>query len=213
MTTKSPIRKVKPEKVAILHACSETSILEQLIKTSDKLSIIITGNGNPENGLCRQVALIVERQTEVVKKLDKIEESLTDFHKKYEETKDIAVMAKNAIDKFKDENIVKEKTKEEIKAEKRAKITIWIKTLAFIVSAIALCFMAYGVIKTNHKSDKIIEKSDRIINETEIINFREKTKAQVGGVLIPAKEKPFILDTVRVDSIIKARAGYLNDSI
>ena len=46
------------------------------MENTNKLSIIITGNGDPEKGLCRQVALVEERQKGVLDTLKKMNEEL-----------------------------------------------------------------------------------------------------------------------------------------
>ena len=74
MTTKSkPIPKTKR---IYIHKCSEKDDIDHLLENTNKLSIIITGNGDPEKGLCRQVALVEERQKGVLDTLKKMNEEL-----------------------------------------------------------------------------------------------------------------------------------------
>jgi hypothetical protein len=74
MTTKSkPILKTKR---VYIHKCSEKDDINHLIKSNQQLSVIITGNGDPEKGLCRQVALINERQQGVLKTIEGVHEEL-----------------------------------------------------------------------------------------------------------------------------------------
>jgi hypothetical protein len=79
MTLKSPVRKVriKKEEIAVIHVCTQAESIKHLVENNNKLSVIITGNGDPEKGLCRQVALVNERQHHVLEKLGEIDVSIS----------------------------------------------------------------------------------------------------------------------------------------
>jgi hypothetical protein len=111
MPNKPSIKKVPvvKEKIVILHDCNQVEKLKQLIDNTNKLSIIITGNGDPAKGLCRQVALIGERQGSVVQKLDEIHLSLDKYHQDLDTAKDITLKVKSAFDKYEAEMIGEEK--------------------------------------------------------------------------------------------------------
>jgi hypothetical protein len=99
---------IKRKPVIRGHECTQEDNINHLIDSNNKLSVIITGNGNPEKGLCRQVAIIGERQAVTLEKLTAITDSLTDFHKKYEETHSVIEQIK-----FESEIYNKEKKEKE----------------------------------------------------------------------------------------------------
>ena len=79
MGKRLPIKKVKPEEIAVLHICTEKEKLAHmedsighLVESNQKLSIIITGNGDPDHSLNRRVALTDERQQNVLVQLKEI---------------------------------------------------------------------------------------------------------------------------------------------
>ncbi len=74
-TKRKPAIRAKTKRVYI-HKCSEKDDINHLIKSNQQLSVIITGNGDPEKGLCRQVALINERQQGVLKTIEGVHEEL-----------------------------------------------------------------------------------------------------------------------------------------
>ena len=82
------------EEVVVVHSCTQTVTLSHLEKNIQKLSEIITGNGHPEDGICRKVALIGERQGAMVDKLTDIHKSLADYHTETKEAKKEALDAR-----------------------------------------------------------------------------------------------------------------------
>jgi hypothetical protein len=58
------------------HYCTQEDNIKHLIENNNKLSVIITGNNHPENGIMHQVAIIGERQAGVLTKLDNINKEL-----------------------------------------------------------------------------------------------------------------------------------------
>ena len=134
MTTPK-IKRIPKEKVAILHTCSETSTLDQLVKTSEKLSIIITGNGNPRDGYVYKLDEMGRDVKEINNKLTGISGIVKELH---------------------EESIGKKKV-EKTDTEKRIK---WLQIGMFIVAIIALLYTAYNTwenIKVSKGNTKKIE--------------------------------------------------------
>lgn len=74
------IRKIKPEKVAVLHVCSQKEQIAQLINNTNKLSVIITGNGNPEEGYVFKVAEMGREIKDINEKLTGITGIVKELH-------------------------------------------------------------------------------------------------------------------------------------
>jgi hypothetical protein len=170
------------------HQCEKEDQFKYLIETTDKLGKIITGNGTPENGLMRQVAIIKDRQDNVIKSLGKIDANLMEFHT------------------FMYSSLNKEKTLDGIKAETRTKRMTFIKTASFIVGAIGLVLTAYGVMKNSNK----IGKSEKTIIER-IHQEGGISKATRGGSIIYNDKG--IRDSINVHDIliIKQLKSYIDD--
>jgi hypothetical protein len=175
---RTPIKKVNvgKEKIAVIHVCSQTEAIKHLVESNEKLSIIITGNGNPETGLCRQVALINERQHSVLTKLDKIDESINTFHEKFEEAKGIAVTAQHAINQYKEENILLEEVKVKTKAEKRADVLKNVEISGIVIAAIGLILTAWFSFQGNRQSKT---------NSAKIENLGVPVIVNPRGVVVP----------------------------
>jgi len=145
MTTPK-IKRIPKEKVAILHTCSETSTLDQLVKTSEKLSIIITGNGNPRDGYMYKVDEMGRDVKEINNKLTGISGIVKELH---------------------EESIGKKKV-EKTDAEKRIK---WFQIGMFLLGLGALIYTAINtrenikVSKTN--TDKINNLGEPVIIDKE----------------------------------------------
>jgi hypothetical protein len=148
MAKKIPvIRRIPKEKVAILHVCSQTDAIAQLIRNTDKLSVIITGNGNPEDGYVYKVIELGKEIKEINTKLTGISGVVTELHEESINKKAIV------------------KTDSEKRSERRAIITKRINVGMFIVGAISLLVMAFYQYKNFNlnvatKTDTAIIKSD-----------------------------------------------------
>jgi hypothetical protein len=136
MPTKSNIKKVPVlnEKVVVIHTCTQKQSIARLCENANKLSIIITGNGEPEKGLCRQVALIGERQGETKEKLVAIHDSLHEYHEEIQEAKKIALTTESALNQYKASIEGEAKGKERVKASAATRISLWIAAIAVVVS-------------------------------------------------------------------------------
>lgn len=78
----TPIKRIPKEKIAVLHVCSQKEAINQLIKTSDKLSIIITGNGNPKDGYIYKVDEMGRDVKDINEKLTGICGIVKELHEK-----------------------------------------------------------------------------------------------------------------------------------
>jgi hypothetical protein len=78
-----------------------------------------------------------------------------------------------------------------------------LKTIGVII--VVLTF-AFGIFRNNKKTDTIItnEAANKEMNDSIRKAEIQKIKAEARGILIPVDSKPFVLDTVRVDSIINS---------
>jgi hypothetical protein len=145
MPRKATIKKapVKKEKVIMVHDCTQSDIIATMKENIGKLSIIITGNGDPEHSLNCKVAIIGERQNEVITKLGEVHTSLKEYHTEIDEAKGVALTAKHAIEDYKLEMNTAEQTKEKGKQEKRARLLKNVEVVSCIIGAIGLIITTY----------------------------------------------------------------------
>jgi len=136
MTTPK-IKRVPKEKVAILHVCSEQKTLEQLVKSNDKLSTIITGDGNPKEGYVYKVDEMGRDIKDINEKLTGICGIVKELH---EESVGVKAVIKTA----------------------REKRTEWVKIAMFIIGAVSLMFLAYNSFKGTEVSLENSKKIDNI---------------------------------------------------
>jgi hypothetical protein len=143
--------------------CSQEDAIRHLVDSNNKLSVIITGNGDPEKGLCRHVAIMGERQLGVLKKLDDITKSLTEFHEKTEKNAKAAATAISAIEKYKLESESYSKGIEVEKEQKRVAEALaarqakdkWQKVfwvIGAIVGLVSIWVAVYFGIRNNEQS-------------------------------------------------------------
>jgi hypothetical protein len=137
MTTRTPIKRIPKEKVAILHVCEQKDQIAQLIKNTDKLSIIITGNGNPKDGYMYKV-------DEIGRDVKGINEKLTGISGIVKELHEESIIKNGVV-----------KTTREKRGE-------WVKTAMFVVGALSLGFLAYNSFKGNEKQDTAIQKIENL---------------------------------------------------
>jgi len=162
------IKRVKPTKVAILHNCTEEYKINQLIDNVNKLSVIITGNGDPDSSLCNKLTVVKQRQDGVLKKLDEIHESLENYHSETKEAKNIAVVVQSAFEKYQAESAGVKKGKEESSTQGQV-------TFNNIVNIIGTILVVIGLIITvlmgKRRDEKLNNKIDNFGTPV-IINSR-----------------------------------------
>ena len=161
---------------------------------SDKINEthkILTGNGNPENGMCRQVALINERQQGVLKTLGYIDDKLKEVNANHNVLLgEITIVGKNLATL--DGKITGKETT--IKSVVKNGLIIF----GFFVT-IGIALWTRSSSQTNSvKLDKVNINQDSIKNEIK--------KSTMRGVFVIPVEKPFDIKKHEAfaDSIIKA---------
>jgi hypothetical protein len=158
-TKKLPLKK---KEVVILHECTKETEIESMDKKLDLLGVFLTGNGNPDNGLLRKVAIIGERQHETITKLEDVHLSLKEYHKEVDEAKDAALKAQHALEEYRAVIKTAEETKDKERQESRAKILKNIEVGSFIVAAIGLLITAYFSFHGSVQSEKNSKMIDNL---------------------------------------------------
>jgi hypothetical protein len=133
MTT--PVKKVRPKEVAILHVCTQE-------KQISKMSLLLVGNGNPKDGYIYKVMEMSDEMKNMNEKLTGISGIVKELHEKS--------IGKNEI----------EKTDKENRAERRAVWQKWVMTISCVVGALALILTLYLSFRSNEKQNVIITKQD-----------------------------------------------------
>ena len=147
MVIKSPIKKISPEKVAIVHVCTQSENIE-------KMNLILLGNGHPEDGLAYKVIKMTDDITAIKKGVDSLHESNHEAQK-------IATTALNAVEGYKKEMSGLEKGKDneiKTKAERRADAQKTLQLIATIIMAVGLIITAYFGYLGNKKQNTTIQK-------------------------------------------------------
>ncbi len=131
------IKRIPKEKVAVLHVCSQREQIAQLIKNTDKLSIIITGNGNPKDGYVYKVMEMGDEVKAISEKLTGISGIVKELH---------------------EESVGKKAIK---KTDKERLISI-LKIIGVIVAFITLVFVAFNSYTGKEKSSEALDQTKDI---------------------------------------------------
>jgi hypothetical protein len=142
---KSPIKRVPKERVAILHNCTEKNRLE-------RIELLLVGNGHPEDGYIFKVVEMGKAVNDINSKLTGISGIVKELHNES--------IGKKAVIK----------TDKELREEKRARITVWIKTASFIIGAISLLLTAYFSYSSDRKIGKPADTLTKEIRSQEGIS-------------------------------------------
>ena len=201
MPTKAVIKKIplKRKEVIVMHDCTKEEVIDHLKEKVDLLSIILTGNGDPEKGIMRRVALLNERQGIMLIKLEEIHDTIMMYHNETIETKNIAITVQNALERYQAEMNGIEKAKEKIVIEERAVWQKWVQTFAFIVGALGLCFTTYFAISNNRQS-KANGQGIENLGTPVITNSRGVVQPLPTGDRLRMFPKDFIGDTISNDT-------------
>lgn len=130
---KDPIE-VPLEKVVVVHHCTEK-------ETLNRLSMLLVGNGNPEDGY-------VYRVIEMSKEVKNINDKLTGISGIVKELHDESVGQRASVKTI------------------RERRTGWVKIAMFIIGAISLLFIAYNSFRQDKRTTKIEETTSK--TETKI---------------------------------------------
>jgi hypothetical protein len=195
MTTKrKPAIRAKTKRVYI-HKCSEKDDIDHLIKSNQQLSIIITGNGDPEKGLSRQVALISERQKGVLKTLEGVHDELKGVNENHNvllgEITRVGLQL-NEVEK-RDE---RQKIAEDL-AEKK-KQDGWQRVIWIVMALIGLTGIFLNNIHTSRNSKKIDNLGTPVIT-----NSRGMPTALPNGDQLKMYPRDFTGDTTKVKKTTK----------
>jgi hypothetical protein len=138
------------------------------------------------------------RVTVLEKQVDTVEKDLLIHPINCNKAKTIEDIEKN-VKELHDESVGRGAVK---KTDKQRYFSV-LKTIGIIF--VVLTF-AFGIFRNNKKTDTIItnEAANKEMNDSIRKVEIQKIKAEARGVLIPINSKPFVLDTVRVDSIINS---------
>jgi hypothetical protein len=123
--TRSPIKKVKKEEIAVLHICSQRSTIARLTKNTEKINLILLGNGDPKEGYVYKVEKIGDEIKDINDKLTGIGGTVKNL---YDES-----VAKKAVTK----------TAKELKAERITNVQKNISFVGMIIMLLGLCITCY----------------------------------------------------------------------
>ena len=116
---------------------------------------ILTGNGNPENGICRQVALISERQKGVLGELKEINANHNVL---------LSEITRVGNDLIKLESSINGKEKAELNAQAKSRDT-WYKWLTLIGIVVVIGLAAWNHFTSRENKKEIIATKDTLKTE------------------------------------------------
>jgi hypothetical protein len=203
MPRKATIKKAlaTKERVVVKHSCTQKESIKHLLDNTNKLSVIITGNGEPDKGLCRQVAIISERQGGVLKKLDKISTDISSYHAEVLEAKNVALTAQHAIEAFKtetaafDEGIKEKEDRDQLAADlaEKKRQDNWQRVFWIVTALLGLTGIFLNNLHTTKNSHKIDNLGTPVIT-----NSRGMPTVLPNGDQLKMYPKDFTGDTTRV---------------
>lgn len=154
MTTTKKKTTTRSKQPILMHECLHEDKFSELDKRTKETHDIITGNGTPDAGLVVQMVKVNLTQTEILKSLTKLDTTIENLTKKYDESISTANAAKHAVEAYKKEmsafddgkaseqQYIKDKT-ERIKMYKdisHSTYTRWITTVSVLIAALALVY-------------------------------------------------------------------------
>lgn len=156
------------EEVVVVHSCNQTETLKHLAENTKKLSEIITGNGHPEDGICRKVALIGERQGVMVEKLQEIHVDLSNYHKDVQEAKDVAFTVKSAFEKYQASIEGEEKGKDKASTASQVNFN---NIISIIGTIVIIAGLVYSVL-SSRRADGVLKDKINSLGTPVIVNDR-----------------------------------------
>ena len=190
MTEKrKPAIRAKTKRVYI-HKCSEKDDIDHLIKSNLQLSIIITGNGEPDKGLCRQVALIGERQKGVLQAIDKVNEQLKGVNENHNVLLGEITRVGAKVNSFE-----KQEEKDQIAADlaEKKRQDNWQRVFWIVTALLGLTGIFLNNLHTTKNSHKIDNLGTPVI-----MNQRGQAVPLQNGDQLKMYPKDFTGDTTRV---------------
>ena len=201
MTTKSPVKKIVPKKVAILHSCAEAKTLERHSVLLERISEVTLGNGYPEDGLLYKFRKFMDEHLVVVNDIAEIKEKLSSV------TEINTTLEINRL-----VNVEVDKIKEKMKAEQNIKVTqvhskkaIRWQTVGVIlagISVITLIIFQYLNYRISLKTLPVIERTDSKVDNlgTPVqVNTRSGEIVSNPDIKIKFFPKDFTGDSTKID--------------
>lgn len=170
----------KQEKTAMVHDCNQAETLHQLEVNTRMLSEIIIGNGDPEKGISRKVALIEERQGVIVEKLSLIHDDLNEYHEETKEAKEVALKVNSAFERYKAELEGVRRGRDEISTRGQVNFNNIISVISTIIIVAGLIY----TIITTRKADEDLKSQIDNLSTPVIVNPTRVVKVLSPGDLL-----------------------------
>jgi hypothetical protein len=173
--------------------CGQEDAINHLVDSNNKLSIIITGNGDPEKGISRRVTLIGERQGALITTLDGIKEELKAINENHNVLLGEITRVGSDFVGFKNKvEGIDMGRKEREDVDRISNRDTWYKILTIAGLAIAIFFG----IKNNKHGEKMLDEQTTQQSEIRSIRndipYTEKTRSIDYNNIITDTTKGFI---------------------
>lgn len=136
------------------HFCTQ----EETIK---RISYLLVGNGEPEEGLAFKFAEFMKDHVVVVKNIEEIKEGVKGLHERSDENRAAAVTVANALEKYQAETKQFEAGKESLRVKRNLTISRVIQTVTILIAL----FMAALGYKNLTKGQKEIKTETQVTND------------------------------------------------
>lgn len=151
MSKRKLIPNTMVEKQEVTHTCYQEKAIGEIHK-------IVVGNGDPDKSLCRQVALINERQGFMMKTMDAVQSAIKDLDGKYEKTIEASTGAVHAVERYHAEMEGAEKGKDKVEKKRQDLTSTWINLGMLILTAVAVYLTIHSMfIKIESRIDNLGE--------------------------------------------------------
>ena len=145
-------------------ACSQQDAIDHLVESNNKLSIIITGNGDPSKGLSAKVAVIEMH----VSRLEAIEKKLDTYHGQVEEYKAASQRVSSAFEQYRAS--IQGEARGESKVSTRNQVNF--NNAISIISAILILVGIIATYLTSKKDNQALDDKINNLGTPVIINSR-----------------------------------------
>lgn len=194
MSPKTNIRKsYTPKEVPPIQICSKEATLDHLQENVNKLSIIITGNGNPEKGIARKVALIGERQEVMLDKIDDFKKSIDGYHSEVVLAREAALTAKSAVERY--QATIEGEEKGAAKVSSHAQVT-FNNIVSIVGTLLVVCGLIITMVLSARERDSIDKKIENL-GVPVIVNPRGKATQLPAGDALKFFPKDFGVDSTK----------------
>ena len=133
------------------------------VEQIDSLKKMLSGNGNPTQGLIFKVAKIMDATDRISADIADIKDSIQKLALMYDTTYEAQVVTQSALEKYKAETVKFEEGKNYVKAQSHANM---LKIIQIIGVAVAFTAMAWGVYSGYRNlqvsTDKLNDKIDKM---------------------------------------------------